>query len=383
MKSIAGMGGLGTARELAEMLRQMGRGRDTVLAHITPEEAELLLRRGGAGTTNPMTGLPEFQDADMQPGGFYGESESSDADAQEGGFYGLPAGAYYDPGSNSYTMEEIPSGALYDPATRTYTYTAPTQYDITERTVSEGPTEIRQEVSPFDIGFGPGRFGPEYGPADTAGMSQEQFQRLMGGVQQAPAAAPAAAPQAQGRTGELDRRLVGYGAQGLIGALQAARMRRQTAREAERLRALGAPLREEGENLRQQAMAGTLTPQQARQLEASIARSRQAAVGRGTTTGTQEAMISNVAQRTRADLLQTNLANSLKLLNLANAYDEAAIKAQLAADREADDLLAQIFGNIAQDYAGSASRPRAQQPTQAAAQPMGGQEITRRPDVRG
>jgi len=61
MKSITGMGGIGSAADLAEMLRQMGRGRDTVLAHITPEEAQMLLEQGGAGTTNPMTGLPEFQ----------------------------------------------------------------------------------------------------------------------------------------------------------------------------------------------------------------------------------------------------------------------------------------------------------------------------------
>ena len=58
-------GGMNSAQELAEMLRQMGRGNDTVLAHITPQEAELLLRMGGSGTINPNTGLPEFQDEDI------------------------------------------------------------------------------------------------------------------------------------------------------------------------------------------------------------------------------------------------------------------------------------------------------------------------------
>ena len=33
--------------DLAEMLRSKGRGRDTVLAHITPKEAALLKARGG------------------------------------------------------------------------------------------------------------------------------------------------------------------------------------------------------------------------------------------------------------------------------------------------------------------------------------------------
>jgi len=93
-------------------------------------------------------------------------------------------------------------------------------------------------------------------------------------------------------------------------------------------------------------------------------------------------MLQNVAQRTKADLLQTNFANSLKLLNLANAYDEAAIKAQLAADREADDLLADIFGNIAMDV--SAGGQTQQAPTQPRPQPQArpaDQEITRRPEL--
>ena len=47
---------------LAEMVRSQGRGRDTVLAHITPREAAKLKREGGSGTTNPVTGLPEFED---------------------------------------------------------------------------------------------------------------------------------------------------------------------------------------------------------------------------------------------------------------------------------------------------------------------------------
>lgn len=50
-------GGLAAA---AESLRRQGRGGDTILAHINPEEAALLKRMGGAGTLNPATGLPEF-----------------------------------------------------------------------------------------------------------------------------------------------------------------------------------------------------------------------------------------------------------------------------------------------------------------------------------
>tara|TARA_R100001594_G_C4050269_1_gene264917 strand:+ start:3066 stop:3956 length:891 start_codon:yes stop_codon:yes gene_type:complete len=47
-------------RALAKLLAKKGRRGDTILAHITPEEASLLESRGGAGTTNPETGLKEY-----------------------------------------------------------------------------------------------------------------------------------------------------------------------------------------------------------------------------------------------------------------------------------------------------------------------------------
>ena len=50
-------GGIAT---VAQAIASMGRRGDTMLAHITPEEAALLQRMGGSGTINPATGLPEF-----------------------------------------------------------------------------------------------------------------------------------------------------------------------------------------------------------------------------------------------------------------------------------------------------------------------------------
>jgi hypothetical protein len=50
----------GGLADMARYLAAQGRSGDTMLAHITPEEARLLKARGGAGTINPVTGLPEF-----------------------------------------------------------------------------------------------------------------------------------------------------------------------------------------------------------------------------------------------------------------------------------------------------------------------------------
>ena len=41
-------------------LAAMGRNGDSVLAHVTPDEAQMLKQHGGSGTSNPRTGLPEF-----------------------------------------------------------------------------------------------------------------------------------------------------------------------------------------------------------------------------------------------------------------------------------------------------------------------------------
>lgn len=47
-------------RVAAEKLQSLGRGGDTLLAHINPREAAMLKARGGRGSRNPKTGLLEF-----------------------------------------------------------------------------------------------------------------------------------------------------------------------------------------------------------------------------------------------------------------------------------------------------------------------------------
>lgn len=53
------MGGM-VMNPISEGIASLGRNGDTMLAHITPQEAMMLRRAGGAGTINPVTGLPEF-----------------------------------------------------------------------------------------------------------------------------------------------------------------------------------------------------------------------------------------------------------------------------------------------------------------------------------
>jgi hypothetical protein len=53
-------GGIAELKPVAKAIADYGRNGDTMLAHITPAEARMLRRRGGSGTINPDTGLPEF-----------------------------------------------------------------------------------------------------------------------------------------------------------------------------------------------------------------------------------------------------------------------------------------------------------------------------------
>ena len=355
MKSLVGMGGSGNARELAEMLRQLGRGRDTVLAHITPEEAQMLMDAGGSGDINPNTGLPEFQE---DYGQLLGSEFNQDSD--------------FDP----YMGQAVTSASGgITPEAEAY-YTGQSNF---------GQAAQPQAQPEMDIGFGPGRFAPQYTPSDVAGMAPDQFQRMQAGVE--PSFLQSAAQGIEDTAAQYRNlarqyptvaKMLSTGATTLPALINAIRARRDAEKSAAEFRRLGEPLRAQGESLRQQALSGTLTPQQAAAQEASRARLRQQASTRGATTGTQQAMIEGQLGRTRAQLSETNLNNALKQLNLANAYDEAAIKAKLAADSEISNSVANIFANLGRDITSQAPAPQRPQ-SPMATQP----EVTRRPDTRG
>jgi hypothetical protein len=362
-KTLTGMGGTGSAADLAEMLRQMGRGPDSVLAHITPEEAEMLMQMGGSGATNPNTGLPEFQPYDYEYDAYVNAPQQPAFQMPEGGFTPVPS-------AGPSFRESLPEFGV-QPRSQ--------QPQMSYRQGFE-PVNFAQYAQPaapqMDIGFGPGRFSPEYGPADVAGMGAEQFQRF-----EAPQPSPFArlagqAEQGMEKVKGLAREypnvanLLSGGAQALPALLSAARARREGGRAAEELRALGRPLREEAENLRQQALGGGLTPQQAREQEAARARLRQQAATRGATTGTQQAMIEGQLQRSRSEMGQVNLQNALRQLQVANAYDEAAIRAGLLADEQVAQRLESIMNKISQGLGSRPGTPQGQEQTTTTPAPI-------------
>jgi hypothetical protein len=323
-----------------------------MLAHITPEEAEMLLQAGGSGTVNPETGLPEFQpignyDFDPDIYGFgYG---------QEGEFGVAPGMGTAPPDISRYqqmpSLQDFISRPGLTPEFRSASNIPQVQPDYTpfyqRPTPPGGMPEAPFSAADLESRFrgAPKPVGPALATQPPPGVSDRIAQTL----QESPNL----------------RQLLATGAASLPALLNAARMRREGRRSAEELRQLGAPIRAEAENLRRQALGGGLTPQQARQMEAQRARMLQSGAQRGVTSGTQQAMIENQLSRQRAELGQTNLENALRQLGVANAYDEQAIRAKLASDRDTAAALEDVLGNLIRSYAGmqqQPTRPRGETP---------------------
>lgn len=103
-------GGIVSLHEAAQRVKKAGRNDDTMLAHITPEEAMLLKSRGGEGSINPATGLPEY--------GFFSSIGSFFKSAAPivlpvlGGLVGGPLGAAAGAGVGSLIGGASPAGAV-------------------------------------------------------------------------------------------------------------------------------------------------------------------------------------------------------------------------------------------------------------------------------
>jgi hypothetical protein len=115
------------AKKVAEYLRQQGRDGDTMLAHINPQEAQMLKAMGGSGTINPKTGLPEYKtlgwvgDLFRDPGEALGELDDKVNEEYPGGWEGVAAtvaaimgmnGGFDSFGGSSGGFEWLPNGEM-------------------------------------------------------------------------------------------------------------------------------------------------------------------------------------------------------------------------------------------------------------------------------
>lgn len=309
---------------MAEEVRRAGRGKDTILAHITPREAALLKSRGGSGEINPNTGLPEFQTDEEYA---YGSPEATQ-DFQQ---------------AFPYMAEQTPIAQTYAPEMGQVPAQMPSQPPDISQFYDYGTPQI-------DLTRAGGIGGQALGGLD--------IDASMGGARtpSQPLIEAAAAPQEKSVLDRIQAGLktpLGYGALGGLPAiLQSRRAAGQARGLQQELGKLGTEARTAGQQLVQQAQAGQLPAAQQQALEAQRLAAMQNLQRRGVADSTAMQQVENQLAAQRAKFIDDTLNQGLKLINVADQYTAQAIKAGYQADQQAQQLLGNFFQNYMRVLAG-------------------------------
>ena len=333
-------GNMGNARALAEQLRQMGRGKDTMLAHITPEEADMLLQAGGSGSINPMTGLPEFQ-----PTGDYNFDLGSYEDVQAASpdIYGYgygQAGEYQAPSAPMSTLGSF--GAM-----------RPFQTD----TGAQG-------------GFQELPFTPRAAPRPAEAMPVAPMGQLTT-REVAPTPAPGLLDRLKTAGKDFEKfadenktltRLGGAGVNIGLSALLARRAGREREAYANELRGMAQPYAQAQQEALARAQGGGMTAPQQRAFDIAQARARQGLSAQNLGAGSAAAGIQSAqAQRARTIARQESFDSALDAARIRDSYLREAARQELAADTDlANALIGVLQGEIREATTTQASAPQQQ-----------------------
>jgi len=333
---------------LAQLIRSQGRGKDTVLAHITPREAALLKVAGGSGTINPNTGLPEFQEYEA-------------------------AEPYYGPAEFDVPIMDLPAESVFP---ENYPMTPTGEISPRVQIGTEEYFSSRPSLPDFsNIGFGPGQFTPEVTPEDIQGMGPEQFARAVPtpsdlAQTQPPSFLERGASAVKDRLGRATLedvlRVGGIAGLGLLGSQRSSRGQQQAQQLQADLQAMAKPYYQTGQEYIQRGQQGNLLPAQQQQLQAMRAQARQQQVRAGTTTGTMAAQ-SEAAIARQADLFRQQLIDyGFKLTGIGDQITKGAIQAGYSASQDAQNAAARFYTAMGQMIPGAigGSQPQPQQPQQ-------------------
>ena len=364
IEMIAGSKGMGDAKSMAEMLRRMGRRGDTMLAHITPEEADMLMQAGGAGTTNPDTGLPEFYNPYDYNAPDMGEPP--DLTVQEynrmtaappaamGRDFQRDQATDFDAGRSSYQGVDYGTD-IFAPrqAARESTAFQPSYPNVGRSTefqqIPELP-QLRQPVSSFS------RYEPVEPPTDI--FSPRELQPLQDRTAELAPQERGLAERTEAGIQEfrdlLDRypnltRTGTAAASILAQAFMFNRANRAMRSDIEQTRRAADPFRQAQEEAMSRATGGGLTAEQEQELEIAQARARQGLGERGMQTGSAASGILAAQQRRARSLArQESFQEALRLANIADQYDRRALEMELQRDQQLGQLFASILGREVQ-----------------------------------
>jgi hypothetical protein len=320
---------------IAAMLAGKGRGNDTLLAHITPKEAEILKAAGGSGTTNPETGLLEFYDGesydftppptiseqggDFQPGGQAPEQiAAANTDLYPGGT--LPQAGEVDrfnPTPSAQASQTTPSAGLNFPLEVPGQQYSPTIVERPNNLQESLRQQYAPEVARTDV---VSRFDQPVEKSFFDKMSTQDMVRL-------------------GLAGGL----------GLYGATQAKKGAQQAQDASAEQKAIGAPYQAKGQELIRAAESGELTPTGQQSLQALQARLAQGAESRG---GVGAAQVAAQAETYRQQLLSQQYNLGLQVSNIGDQIALGAIRTGLQADQALNQASTNFYTNLAAISAG-------------------------------
>ena len=294
-------------REIARMLAGKGRGGDSLLAHITPKEAMILKESGGAGTTNPETGLLEFYDEysseqfapgpeDIAPS----SSPSSVYDLNYGQFpserFQMPSAGMPEVGFRPERAGANPLSGMQDPSSFNEIYQMPSA--ATDR---------------------PAPIGLQRGAADALAESVR------------PDVSRAGTPEKPFLSNEQMVRLGLAGGLGVYGAMQQRKAADQAQKAAGEQKAVAKPYQDEGRKLIEAAQRGELTAAGQQQLQGLQAQLAQGAESRG---GVGAAQAAAQAQAFRNQLLQNQYDYGLKVSQIGDNIALGAIRTGMQLDQQ-------------------------------------------------
>lgn len=362
---------------LAQIVRSKGRGRDTILAHITPREARKLKREGGRGSINPETGLPEFEETfDF----FSGPTDY--------GSFTEPAAGQFTPNEPQYIYDQPigPTGpTMGDDASYGGLFTDPNAFRTDLNVADVYPA---YNVAGFMGGEGVSGYGPTYvasaplpvprpaeldatadmgayralatgGAPEEGGRSQAEIDKIIAGQEDA-LKRLSAIEQAKGGQKSLFDRLTSdplklallAGGAGL-GMLQQRRAGQQAGQVGSQLRALAAEQKAAAQPFLQQgglqfglATQGALTPAAQQQFDVARAQLAQAAARSGSVGAMQATQI---AEQLRQQAISNQLTQALQTLAPGNAMMNQSIATQINALNSQVNLqnaAAQAAGNF-------------------------------------
>jgi len=360
---------------LAQFLRSQGRKGDTVLAHINPKEAALLQKMGGAGTENPVTGLPEFYSNYDYDRGYkdpysYETTRGNIIDtitAPESQIGRVPRSSF----ESDFRGEPVPT----DFNATTYRETEPSNrifnqpYERTSITpdylkdynisgtgdfgVSRAQIPYFSEPQTKDRIFTPDGipYADLIAPRSPDALEQAAIEEAQTGEKQ-PGMFRRGVEYLKDLTGLSGSELARLGLAGGLG-IQGALVSRQMAEEGEKARreqeAIAAPYRERGAQLLAQAESGQLTPQAQQSLQAMRARLAQGAEARG---GVGAQQVAAQVEAFRQQLLANQYDYGMKVSNIGDNLMLGAIRTGLEADRYATKMSSDYYNNMARILGG-------------------------------